>query len=62
MTESAIVQAVFFSSVFVLFGVFSWMPVTRGPLDLRPAASAAPDNADAVGDPVHADTTNKEQA
>ena len=31
MTESAIVQAVFFSSVFVLFGVFSWMPVTRGP-------------------------------
>jgi uncharacterized membrane protein len=31
MTESAIVQAVFFSSVFVLFGVFAWMPVTRGP-------------------------------
>ena len=30
MTESAIVQAVFFSSVFVLFGVFAWMPVTRG--------------------------------
>ena len=31
MTESAIVQAVFFSSVFVLFGVFAWMPVSRGP-------------------------------
>jgi uncharacterized membrane protein len=31
MTESAIVQAVFVASVFVLFGVFSWMPVTRGP-------------------------------
>jgi uncharacterized membrane protein len=31
MTESGIVQAVFFSSVFVLFGVFAWMPVTRGP-------------------------------
>ncbi|HYC89904.1 MAG TPA: DUF1648 domain-containing protein [Thermoanaerobaculia bacterium] len=30
MTESAIVQAVFFSSVFVLYGVFAWMPVTRG--------------------------------
>ncbi|HYC60726.1 MAG TPA: DUF1648 domain-containing protein [Thermoanaerobaculia bacterium] len=30
MTESTIVQAVFFSSVFVLFGVFAWMPVTRG--------------------------------
>lgn len=37
---------------------------TRGPLDLRPAAAAAAaqDNADAAGDPVHADTTNKEQA
>lgn len=31
MTESGIVQAVFFSSVFVLYGVFAWMPVTRGP-------------------------------
>ena len=31
MTESQIVQAAFFSSVFVLFGVFAWMPVTRGP-------------------------------
>ena len=31
MTESGIVQAVFFSSVIVLFGVFAWMPVTRGP-------------------------------
>lgn len=31
MTESAIVQAVFFSSMFVLFGVFAWMPITRGP-------------------------------
>lgn len=31
MTESQLVQAVFFSSVFVLFGVFAWMPVTRGP-------------------------------
>lgn len=31
MTESGIVQAVFFSSLFVLFGVFAWMPVTRGP-------------------------------
>ncbi|HVE70588.1 MAG TPA: DUF1648 domain-containing protein [Thermoanaerobaculia bacterium] len=31
MTESAIAQAVFFSSVFVLFGVFAWMPITRGP-------------------------------
>jgi uncharacterized membrane protein len=30
MTESAIGQAVFFSSVFVLYGVFAWMPVTRG--------------------------------
>lgn len=30
MTESGIVQAVFFSSVFVLYGVFAWMPVTRG--------------------------------
>ena len=30
MTESQIVQAIFFSSVFVLFGVFAWMPVTRG--------------------------------
>jgi uncharacterized membrane protein len=31
MTESGFVQAAFFSSVFVLFGVFVWMPVTRGP-------------------------------
>ena len=31
MTESGIVQAVFFSSVFLLYGVFAWMPVTRGP-------------------------------
>jgi uncharacterized membrane protein len=31
MTESGIAQAAFFSSVFVLFGVFAWMPVTRGP-------------------------------
>lgn len=31
MTESAIVQAVFVSSVFVLYAVFAWMPVTRGP-------------------------------
>lgn len=31
MTESGIVQAVFFSSAIVLFGVFAWMPVTRGP-------------------------------
>lgn len=31
MTESGIVQAVFFSSVFVLFAVFAWMPITRGP-------------------------------
>ncbi|HEX2120018.1 MAG TPA: DUF1648 domain-containing protein, partial [Thermoanaerobaculia bacterium] len=31
MTESGIVQAVFFSSAFVLYGVFAWMPVTRGP-------------------------------
>lgn len=31
MTESQIVQVAFFSSVFVLFGVFAWMPVTRGP-------------------------------
>lgn len=31
MTESQIVQTAFFSSVFVLFGVFAWMPVTRGP-------------------------------
>lgn len=31
MTESQIVQAIFFSSVLVLFGVFAWMPVTRGP-------------------------------
>ena len=31
MTEAGIVQAVFFSSVFVLYGVFAWMPVTRGP-------------------------------
>lgn len=31
MTESDIVQVAFFSSVFVLFGVFAWMPVTRGP-------------------------------
>ncbi|HEX7150290.1 MAG TPA: DUF1648 domain-containing protein [Thermoanaerobaculia bacterium] len=30
MTESGIVQAVFFSSAFVLLGVFAWMPVTRG--------------------------------
>jgi len=30
MTESGIVQAVFFSSVFLLYGVFAWMPVTRG--------------------------------
>ena len=30
MTESAIVRAIFFSSLFVLFGVFAWMPVTRG--------------------------------
>ena len=31
MTESNIVQTAFFSSVIVLFGVFAWMPVTRGP-------------------------------
>jgi uncharacterized membrane protein len=31
MTESGIVQAVFFSSLFVLFGVFAWMPISRGP-------------------------------
>lgn len=31
MTESDIIQVVFLSSVFVLFGVFAWMPVTRGP-------------------------------
>lgn len=31
MTESTIAQAAFISSVFVLFGVFAWMPVTRGP-------------------------------
>ncbi|HEX6096242.1 MAG TPA: DUF1648 domain-containing protein [Thermoanaerobaculia bacterium] len=31
MTESGIVQVVFFSSVLVLYGVFAWMPVTRGP-------------------------------
>src|SRR5687767_28846 len=31
MTESAIVQAIFFSSILVLFGVFAWMPITRGP-------------------------------
>jgi uncharacterized membrane protein len=30
MTESQMVQIAFFSSVFVLFGVFAWMPVTRG--------------------------------
>src|SRR5687768_16638305 len=30
MTETGIVQAVFVSSVFVLYGVFAWMPVTRG--------------------------------
>lgn len=30
MTESAIVQAVFLSSALVLYGVFAWMPVTRG--------------------------------
>lgn len=30
MTESGVVQAVFLSSVFLLFGVFAWMPVTRG--------------------------------
>ena len=30
MTESQIVQAAFFSSVVVLFGVFAWIPVTRG--------------------------------
>lgn len=30
MTESNIVQAAFISSVLVLFGVFAWMPVTRG--------------------------------
>ncbi|MDP9190343.1 MAG: DUF1648 domain-containing protein [Acidobacteriota bacterium] len=30
MTESGIVQAVFFSSLFVLLGVFAWMPVSRG--------------------------------
>ena len=30
MTESGIVQAVFFSSAFLLYGVFAWMPVTRG--------------------------------
>ena len=31
MTESGIVQVAFVSSVFVLFGVFAWMPMTRGP-------------------------------
>ena len=31
MTESGIVQAVFVSSLFLLFGVFAWMPVSRGP-------------------------------
>jgi uncharacterized membrane protein len=31
MTESTIAQAAFISSVFALFGVFAWMPVTRGP-------------------------------
>ena len=31
MTESGIVQVAFVSSVFVLFGVFAWMPITRGP-------------------------------
>jgi uncharacterized membrane protein len=31
MTESGIVLAVFFSSLFLLFGVFAWMPVSRGP-------------------------------
>ncbi|HUR81889.1 MAG TPA: DUF1648 domain-containing protein [Thermoanaerobaculia bacterium] len=30
MTESNIAQAAFFSSAVVLFGVFAWMPVTRG--------------------------------
>lgn len=31
MTEANLVQAAFLSSVLVLFGVFAWMPVTRGP-------------------------------
>ncbi len=31
MTDSNIAQAAFILSVFVLFGVFAWMPVTRGP-------------------------------
>jgi uncharacterized membrane protein len=31
MTESVIVQMAVVSSVFVLFAVFAWMPVTRGP-------------------------------
>ena len=30
MTETQIVQATFFSSLFVLYGVFAWMPVSRG--------------------------------
>ena len=30
MTESGIVQAVFFSSVIVLFGVFAWMAGLQG--------------------------------
>jgi uncharacterized membrane protein len=31
MTESVIVQVAFFSSILLLYGVFAWMPVTRGP-------------------------------
>lgn len=31
MTESNIAQAAFLFSVLVLFGIFAWMPVTRGP-------------------------------